>query len=400
MAERGAPFDAVLAWQLLNEQWYFNNEPPFSLQEGTVTTANGKTYDMGDIKQKKEMANENIIYWIERVSEVIHTYDPTAPITMGFFNTGDTLLYPEYDFRYNDVPAMLADAPLDFIDFHAYPGGGYEVDLAADNIGLGNYHEKPVILGEFGAFRQAYGEIETGAQISAAWMEEACEAGFDGFLYWVYGITNTGAPDDPWSFVEAEDLIMKTLAPVNAPDPCELDLQSDGPINLAYKSSVTASREEEAPAGEDYSKENAVDFSLQTWWSAGEGAVQWIEIDLGQPSTIERINLVDLYGGPGQHKNQVWGKGSAADDEFILLATLDINNQQDELIIDYILDEPETGIQYIKIETVVSPGWIIWHEIEVYGIRRNNPLINQKMEKFIFKWKFVEQLCADMRIVV
>ncbi len=367
LAERAAPFDAVLAWQLLNEQWYFNNEPPFSLSEGMVTTANGLTYDMSDIDQKREMANDSLIYWIEQVSQVIHTYDPTSPITMGFFDTGDTLLNPDWDFRYNDVRAMIDLAPLDFIDFHAYPGGGYHIDRPAEYLGLDEYHTKPVILGEFGAFRQSFSEIETGAHISAAWMEDSCKNGFDGWLYWVYGVTNTGAPDDPWSFIEADGLIMEILAPVNSPDPCDINFDITGSINLAYNASVTASVEEQADDGEFYPPNNAVDYSLTTWWSAGAGAVQWIEIDLGQSSLIERFKLVDLYGGQGRHVNKLWGKGDVPGSDYILIATLDVNSEQEELVIEYVLPEPIAGIQFIKVETVASPGWIIWHEIEVYG---------------------------------
>ncbi len=362
LAERDAPFDGLLAWQLLNEQWYFNNEPPFSLTEGTVTTANGQTYDMSDIEQKRAMANDSIIYWMEQVSQVIRKYDPSALITMGFFDTGDSLLDPELDFRYNDVSAMLETAPLDFIDFHAYPGGTLSIAQAADRIGFVEYDAKPVILGEFGAFRETYPEIETGAFLSAAWMEGACQAGFDGWLYWVYGRADTGAPDDPWGFIESDGLIMETLAPLNAPDPCDLPLAVDGPVNLAYNASAIASSSEE-----DYPPQGAVDFSQTTWWSAGAGAVQWIEIDLGAPATIERFKLVDLFGGAGLHVNKLWGKGPGSGNAYVLLATLEVNSEQDELVIEHTLPESVSGIQYIKVETVASPGWIIWHEIEVYG---------------------------------
>jgi hypothetical protein len=365
LEQREAPFDVLLGWQLLNEQWYFNNEPPFSLTAGTVTTANGQTYDMSDIEQKRAMANDGIIYWIEQVSQVIHNYDPSALITMGFFDTGDSLLDPETDFRYNDVSAMLKRAPLDFIDFHAYPGGNLSIPQIANKIGLAEYHTKPVILGEFGAFRETYAEIETGAFLSAAWMEDACLAGFDGWLYWVYGRVNSGAPDDPWGFIESDGLIMETLAPLNAPDPCDLPLAAAGPVNLAYGASATASRTEEG--NDNYPPQDAVDFSLTTWWSAGAGAIQWIEIDLGGPATIEHFKLVDLYGGPGLHVNNLWGKGSGVGDEYVLLATLEVNSAQDELVIEHMLPEAVSGIQIIKVETVASPGWIIWHEIEVYG---------------------------------
>jgi hypothetical protein len=44
-----------------------------------------------------------------------------------------------------------------------------------------------------------------------------------------------------------------------------------------------------------------------------------------------------------------------------------VNSEQNELVIEHTLPESVSGNQTIKVETVASPGWIIWHEIEVYG---------------------------------
>ena len=95
--------------------------------------------------------------------------------------------------------------------------------------------------------------------------------------------------------------------------------------------------------------------------------MQWIEIDLGKPATIEHFKLTDLFGGIGRHVNNLWGKGSGTGGEYLLLATLDVDNAQEELVVEHTLQEPVSGIQYVKVETITSPGWIIWHEIEVYG---------------------------------
>lgn len=367
LTEREAPFDALLGWQLLNEQWYFNNEPPFSLSEGLVATATGQTYDMADLEEKQAMANDAIIYWMEQVSQVIRAYDPQALITMGFFDTGDTLQFPERDFRYNDVAAMLQHSPLDFIDFHVYPGGGADIYQSAEAIGLTGYDQKPVILGEFGAFRQAYSTPEIGAQVVAAWMEGSCHAGFDGWLYWVYGEVDHGAPDDPWGFVEGDGVIMDTLSPLNSPDPCDLAPSPAGAINLAYGADVRASRTEESELDE-YVPARAVDFSLQSWWSAAEGAPQSLEIDLGEPATIERVVLVDLFAGVGRHVSNIWGSGPGTEGE-LLLASLDVVNDQEEMRLDHSLPEPVPGVSAVRVETTIAPGWVIWHEVQIYGTR-------------------------------
>ena len=365
LAERDAPFDAMLGWQLLNEQWYFNNEPPFSLEQGLVTTANGQSYDMADLAQKRAMANDAIIHWMEQVSAVIRQYDPAGLITMGFFDSGDTLANPDRDFRYNDVAAMLKRAPLDFIDFHSYPGGGADITDSAEAIGLVGYEQKPVILGEFGAFRQAYASPEIGAQVMAAWVEDSCRAGFDGWLYWIYGQVDVGAPDDPWGFVEGDGIIMQTLSPINSPDPCDLAPPPVEQVNLAYGAEVSASLTEQTELDE-YIPERAVDFSLASWWTAPAGAPQWFEIQLDQPSTIERLVLIDEFAGVGRHVSNVYGTGPGVDGQ-VLLARLEAQNEQNEMTIDHTLAEPVVGIQTVRVETIVAPGWVIWHEVQVYG---------------------------------
>src|SRR6185503_14446846 len=51
LVEQNAAFDAVLGWQLLNEQWMFRDQPPLSLTSGIVETTTG-SYDMSDPDQK------------------------------------------------------------------------------------------------------------------------------------------------------------------------------------------------------------------------------------------------------------------------------------------------------------------------------------------------------------
>ena len=79
--ERNAAFDAVLGWQLLNEQWMFRDQPPLSLTNGGVETTTG-SYDMSDPGQKTQMVSDGIVYYIAQMKEEILIHDPTALVTM------------------------------------------------------------------------------------------------------------------------------------------------------------------------------------------------------------------------------------------------------------------------------------------------------------------------------
>ena len=70
LVERNAAFDAVLSWQLLNEQWMFIDQPPLSLTEGMVKTTTG-SYDMADPDQKTQMVSDGLVYYIAQMKEEI-----------------------------------------------------------------------------------------------------------------------------------------------------------------------------------------------------------------------------------------------------------------------------------------------------------------------------------------
>ena len=121
LAQRGAPFEVMLGWELQNEHWLFNERPPLSLDSGTATISNGQSYDLSDPEQKRQMVNDGIVYWMETLIGVIRKYDAQALVTVGFFPPNfpnDIKAAPEW---YRDPAALLKTAPVDFWDFHAYP---------------------------------------------------------------------------------------------------------------------------------------------------------------------------------------------------------------------------------------------------------------------------------------
>jgi hypothetical protein len=351
LVERNAAFDAVLGWQLLNEQWMFADQPPLSLTEGLVETTTG-SYEMSDPQQKAQMVDDGLVYYIAQMKEEILIHDPTALVTMGFFVP--EIAAPDW---YVETASLLQRSDLDFFDFHAYPGGA-SLQEHIDHFGMRGYNAKPIVLGEYGAFRHIYAEIDSAARALDQWAAEACQNGFDGWLYWTYYPADSSVDDRTWGLVDEDDYLLNLFAPVNQPDICvPVEIPND---NLAYGKPVTASRSlpEEPP-------ENAVDDNAGTQWGSGGDAVQWIQIDLQGSYRITEIRLTVAQYPAGDTVHRVQVRSSDSDAYQTVYEFSGSTNEGDWLIF-----TPDTAIEnvtQIRIQTIASPSWVAWKEIQVYG---------------------------------
>ncbi len=351
LVERDAAFDAVLGWQLLNEQWMFIDQPPLSLTSGMVETTTG-SYDMSDPDQKTQMVSDGIVYYIAQMKEEILIHDPTSLVTMGFFVP--EIAAPGW---YVETESLLRKSDLDFFDFHAYPGGA-SLQEHAEHFGMLGYDAKPIVLGEYGAFRHIYPEIDSAARAISNWATEACQYGFDGWLYWTYYPSDASAGDRTWGLVDEDNYLLDLFAPVNQPDPCvAVEIPNN---NLAYNKPVAASRSlpEEPP-------EYAVDDNSGTQWGAGADPVQWIQVDLEGVHTITEIRLqVAQYPAESTlHRVQV--RASESDAYQTVYEFSGFTGDNDWLV--FSPDVPLENVAQIRIQTVASPSWVAWKEIQVYG---------------------------------
>lgn len=112
--------------------------------------------------------------------------------------------------------------------------------------------------------------------------------------------------------------------------------------------------------------EFAVDRDAGTIWSSGSGPPQWIEIDLGQPFQIERLRLNPSQYPAGSTTHHVYGAGPGTGGQFVLLYTFE-GSTVDSQLLEFAPEAPWEEIQFIRIETVSSPSWVAWREIEVFG---------------------------------
>jgi len=135
-----------------------------------------------------------------------------------------------------------------------------------------------------------------------------------------------------------------------------LGFTSDGG-NLAYGMPATASRSESGKPAD-----LAVDGDPGTSWSAGDFAPQWIEIDL-DPVDVATVTLIVAQYPAGNTTHRVLGSpiGSKA---LVELGTLSgFTSDGDTLVLEN--DGSWPTIDAIRVETLVSPSWVAWGEIQV-----------------------------------
>jgi hypothetical protein len=356
LAERKAPFEVMLGWELQNEYWLFSERPPLALTSGIVTISSGQSYDMSDPAQKRQMVTDGTLYWMETLAAIVRQYDPEGLVTVGFFPPNfpnDIRVAPEW---YRDTASLLAEAPVDFWDFHAYPPPSVYIEesmtAVVENFGILDYRDKPVLMGEVGAFRSTFPNLEVGTRAMQEWIMASCGYGFDGWLTWEY--YNRPASDAVWGL--ENDLLFDALAPVNAPESCGMPLVSLS--NLAFGRAVAASHwlSDSPPA-------NAVDGTHANW-NAGAGPGEWIQVDLGAPVRVTEIRLQVSQYPEGETVHRLLAGGPGA-------ALVEVHRfsgfTRDGDWLAFQPDPPLEAIQFIQVETLASPSWAAWYEIEVYG---------------------------------
>jgi hypothetical protein len=220
LIQQKAPISAILGYELRNEYFYESSAPPFTSSSGQVTTANGSTYDMSDATSRRKMMDDGLVYLTDQLRAAIVEVDPTALVTVGFFwpqtpnptRIGDTRLISVY-------PAM-ATSTADFIDIHGYIIiNDLTLDQLVQNYGFVGYQQKqPVIMAEYGAFKNAVPLITDAVTALKNWQIGGCGYGLKGWLLWTWDTPEAGT--DIWNATAGDGSINTALAPINRPDPC------------------------------------------------------------------------------------------------------------------------------------------------------------------------------------
>ncbi len=353
LIQRRAPLDIIFGYALRNEHFYEGDRPPFTLESGLVTAANGLMYNMERADDKERMMEEGLIFWFNEVRAAILEVDPTALVGVGFFAPNRPHAWrPPEDLRLVRTDSLLRESDADFVDLHIYPlPDGLNLQQFTENYGSQGVEEVPLILGEFGVFRRPYPSLATGAQALIDLQVESCALGYDGWLLWHWE-----GDWEVWGALEDEEILATYLAPSLRPDPC-VGIEVPNP-NLALGKPVRVSK---LYAGNPPS--NAVD-GTEAAWTSGDFPPQWIEVDLGAPARIERMRLTIDQFPDGVSTHQVWVRGP--EDQLRLVHEFEQDLTFGD-VLEYVPDTPLSGVQHLRVLTVESPSWVSWIEIEVFG---------------------------------
>jgi hypothetical protein len=112
---------------------------------------------------------------------------------------------------------VIEHSTADFIDIHPYPGTELTFPQLMQNYGLDGPTAKPIIMGEFGAFKFAYSSASEAANELVSWQRQSCAYGIDGWLLWTW---DSAEQPELWNGLDAGGTIERALSPASRPDPC------------------------------------------------------------------------------------------------------------------------------------------------------------------------------------
>lgn len=114
----------------------------------------------------------------------------------------------------------------------------------------------------------------------------------------------------------------------------------------------------------DHPAVDAMDGSVDTWWSSGSGPEQWIQIDLGRPTRVGSVRLVISQYPEGETDHQLW-LGPSPDS--LTMVQEFKGSTKDLETLEFKSATVLADVRYVKIVTTQSPSWVAWREIEITG---------------------------------
>ena len=104
----------------------------------------------------------------------------------------------------------------------------------------------------------------------------------------------------------------------------------------------------------------AVDGDLNTAWNSGGYAPAWINLTVYSGWRIEGIKLTPAQTPSGRTKHRIM---FYMDGHWQEVAVID-EVTSDRKAIEIKFQTPKTNVTNIKVETLISPSWVAWYEIE------------------------------------
>jgi len=357
LVARGTRLDGLLAYEVRNELYFSSTHPPFSMSSGTVTTANGQTYDLSSEDDHLRLLEDNLLNWIAVTRSAVLAVDPTALVTVGFFQPQGPVPSRVGDDRLIETKRAIEESAADFIDLHGYPGGELNLHDIVTNFKFEPKTAKPIVMGEFGAEHAVYPRMDDAVRSLLGWQTASCTYGFDGWLLWPWD-----SADQPefWSGVDENGRLAQVLAPVTRPDPC-----TNGSVDVATNLAASATADASS-AVRDYPPSNAIDGLAGTYWNSAAPAPQWIRLDLGAERTVDEISLSVAQSPAGASRHVVSVRADKGDWRVVHVFK---GITEDSQLLVFQPDAPLTGVRFVQVETTDLAGglWPAWREVNVLG---------------------------------
>lgn len=220
----------LLGLQCQNELHVTCDRWPFTVREGKLPMPNGKSYDMASDRDRRLLMDEGIRHYHDEIVKTVKAVEPQALVAEGIFTmraVGKTIrthegIAPDTkgDRRYPPGLPVLGSGSLDFMDVHYYPvrrGADLEEDFRADMDSALLFapemreirKRKPILLGEFGAFRRVQKDFAEVERLMPAVRDLAAAQGFNGWLYWTYDCREQ---ESLWNAMDGGEDFVRKLA--------------------------------------------------------------------------------------------------------------------------------------------------------------------------------------------
>ena len=198
--------NTLFALTMQNEFVFHSYEEPFSQVTGAYTFIDGSKYEMSSDKERRALANKAIQNYYSKMKFTMNKYAPGLLIGEGTFamgavgksyknSKGIRKIEGNEDERFPMTAVELLNTEIDFLDFHIYrwgkSGNGQDVfNYFVNNMKLSTpkgkklMKNKPVIMGEFGSFKEDEATLDEGIKFVKELKQSALKFGFKGTCYW------------------------------------------------------------------------------------------------------------------------------------------------------------------------------------------------------------------------
>jgi hypothetical protein len=215
--------NTIFAWELENETHFCIDEFPFTLNDKNFFFLDS-SYDLTKPGEKQRLADDAVRNWADLCVRAFRKHDKNALVAANVFSfravgrSGPVSHFKENspDRRFPARPLTLLKSSIDFLDIHLYATADVEDSLKKDLESLEfslvkkecQKLGKPVIMGEFGAFKERFPDLNDAAKAMQKQARRSRELGFEGWLYWTYDCNEQVRL---WNARSEEDVILNAL---------------------------------------------------------------------------------------------------------------------------------------------------------------------------------------------